>query len=286
MRRESKAPSAPAHRAPPPLIAATASVALLLGYATEPLVPDHVVSDAPRLHRIRRALRARRARGARAAAGCGPLFITTTTTTLASERAPAAVTLRDFQDAQYYARRAGDAAGVPGRLRHGVGQPVGAVGEVVGLENLPCLLHLARVAEVEHASRTGGRSPSATARADERLHLARIVGGLTLANASFAEARRTRARVRHPEVRRHFGMAYPPLSVGQIPPIFQQLVAAGAIRAVFSFYLSKDLDGEPGGELPLGGDDKYYDGEFHYAPVTRKAYWQFELGGITSAATR
>ena len=32
----------------------------------------------------------------------------------------------------------------------------------------------------------------------------------------------------------------------------------------------------------LGGlDDRYYTGGIHYVPVTRKAYWQFDLDAVS-----
>ena len=90
------------------LIAATASVALLLGYATElGSYPTDVVSDAPRLHRISLRKLARTPRlealaSPQAAARSWAPDAAIATTTLATDGAPAAVTLRDFQDAQYY----------------------------------------------------------------------------------------------------------------------------------------------------------------------------------------
>ena len=39
---------------------------------------------------------------------------------------------------------------------------------------------------------------------------------------------------------------------------------------------------EPGGALLLGGSDaSYYDGPLHTVPVTRRAYWQFDLDAIS-----
>jgi hypothetical protein len=43
----------------------------------------------------------------------------------------------------------------------------------------------------------------------------------------------------------------------------------------------QDPTGEKGGMLVLGGvDPAYYTGEIHWLPVTRKAYWQFDLEAI------
>jgi len=109
------------------------------------------------------------------------------------------------------------------------------------------------------------------------------VGGLTLPNASFAEA------VTEPGlafIASKFdgilGLGYPAISVDGLTPVFQALVEGGLVeQPVFCFWLSKDPDSDPGGVMVLGGiDEHYYEGELHYVPVTRKAYWQFDLGGI------
>jgi len=279
------------------LIAATASVALLLGYATElGSYPTDVVSDAPRLHRISLRKLARTPRlealaSPQAAARSWAPDAAIATTTLATDGAPAAVTLRDFQDAQYYGSIGLGTPPQEFQVVFDTGSAnlwVPSAKCKFGLENLPCLLHSKYESRKSSTYESDGR-PFAIRYGSGSMsgfisHDILTVGGLTLANASFAEATSEPGLAfAISKFDGIFGMAYPPLSVGQIPPIFQQLVAAGAIdRAVFSFYLSKDPDGEPGGELLLGGvDDKYYDGDLHYAPVTRKAYWQFELGGIT-----
>ncbi|KDO45252.1 hypothetical protein CISIN_1g010486mg [Citrus sinensis] len=50
---------------------------------------------------------------------------------------------------------------------------------------------------------------------------------------------------------------------------------------VFSFWLNRDPDAEEGGEIVFGGvDPKHFKGKHTYVPVTKKGYWQFELGDI------
>lgn len=75
------------------------------------------------------------------------------------------------------------------------------------------------------------------------------------------------------------GMAYPRISVDGAPTVFDDIMDQKLVEDnVFSFYLNRNPDSEPGGELLFGGTDpKYYTGDFNYMNVTRKAYWQIRM---------
>uniref|UniRef100_A0A3Q3G489 Cathepsin D n=1 Tax=Labrus bergylta TaxID=56723 RepID=A0A3Q3G489_9LABR len=80
-----------------------------------------------------------------------------------------------------------------------------------------------------------------------------------------------------------FGEAIKQPGVAFIAPIFDNIMSQKKVeKNVFSFYLNRNPDTEPGGELLLGGTDpKYYSGDFHYVNITRKAYWQIHVDGMS-----
>ncbi|XP_028726556.1 cathepsin D [Peromyscus leucopus] len=81
------------------------------------------------------------------------------------------------------------------------------------------------------------------------------------------------------------GMAYPRISVNNVVPVFDNLMQQKLVdKNVFSFYLNRDPNKQPGGELMLGGiDSKYYEGELSYLNVTRMAYWQVHMDQLDVA---
>lgn len=78
------------------------------------------------------------------------------------------------------------------------------------------------------------------------------------------------------------GMAFKSISVDGVTPLFDNMIAQKLVpEPVFSFYLERNASSPIGGELLLGGTDpKYYVGEFNYANLTHKTYWQFKVDSI------
>ncbi|XP_077240528.1 aspartic proteinase-like isoform X2 [Tasmannia lanceolata] len=76
------------------------------------------------------------------------------------------------------------------------------------------------------------------------------------------------------------GLGFQEISVGNVVPVWYNMVEQGLINdKVFSFWLNRNPDDTDGGEIVFGGSDpNHFMGEHTYVPVTRKGYWQFEMG--------
>ncbi|KAL8462733.1 hypothetical protein ACS0TY_033669 [Phlomoides rotata] len=61
-----------------------------------------------------------------------------------------------------------------------------------------------------------------------------------------------------------------------------KMVAQGLVKEpVFSFWLNRNSEEGEGGELVFGGvDPSHFIGEHTYVPVTKKGYWQFDMGDV------
>ncbi|TYJ23900.1 hypothetical protein E1A91_A08G224000v1 [Gossypium mustelinum] len=76
------------------------------------------------------------------------------------------------------------------------------------------------------------------------------------------------------------GLGFQEISVGNATPVWYNMLNQDVVREdVFSFWLNRDPSANEGGELVFGGvDPKHYKGKHTYVPVTRKGYWQFDMG--------
>jgi len=207
------------------------------------------------------------------------------------------VELKDFMNAQYY----GDIAlGTPPQTFTVVFDTGSANLWVPSAHckgfNIACLLHRrytssrsSTYTEEGHAFsiRYGSGSMSGYTSIDTL-----TIGGIELPNISFAEATSEPgiafAMTKFDGI---LGMGYGTIAVDGARPVHEELYAQGLIdEPLFAFYLQKvdhpNLvqsagDQQHGGVLMLGGiDERYYAGPLTYVPVTRKAYWQFDLDSI------
>jgi len=199
------------------------------------------------------------------------------------------VSLKDFQDAQYY----GDITlGTPPQTFSVVFDTGSSNLWVPSTQckgfNLACFLHN-RYSSARSSTYMRDGSPVSIKYGSGQMdgfvsYDTLTVGGITIPNATFAEA------VREPGLSfivskfdGILGLGYPSISVDGLTPVFQSMVELGILPAPeFSFWLSKDPAQTPGGMLILGGSDpSYYEGDLHFVQVSRKAYWQFDIGGVT-----
>lgn len=77
------------------------------------------------------------------------------------------------------------------------------------------------------------------------------------------------------------GLGFQEIAVGNAVPVWYNMLNQNLVKdPVFSFWFGKD-DDEEGGEIVFGGvDPDHFKGNHTYASVTRKGYWQFDMGDV------
>ncbi|XP_061367247.1 aspartic proteinase-like [Gastrolobium bilobum] len=76
------------------------------------------------------------------------------------------------------------------------------------------------------------------------------------------------------------GLGFQEISVENAVPVWYNMVEQDLVsEKAFSFWLNGDPKAKNGGELVFGGSDpKHFKGSHTYVPVTKKGYWQIEMG--------
>jgi len=78
------------------------------------------------------------------------------------------------------------------------------------------------------------------------------------------------------------GMGYDDLArTNESTPFTQLMKSDQCTEKVFAFWFNRDTNDANGGEMTLcGTNPARYSGDFHYAPITKKGYWQFTTDSI------
>ncbi|KAL9234928.1 hypothetical protein vseg_009740 [Gypsophila vaccaria] len=107
------------------------------------------------------------------------------------------------------------------------------------------------------------------------------VGDLTVKNQVFIEATREGSLAfLIGQFDGILGLGFQEISVNDVTPVWYNMVDQELVRDdVFSFWINKDPEGDIGGEIVFGGiDSEHFKGKHTYVPLTKKGYWQFEMG--------
>ncbi|XP_024022915.1 aspartic proteinase isoform X2 [Morus notabilis] len=81
------------------------------------------------------------------------------------------------------------------------------------------------------------------------------------------------------------GLGFQDIAVDQATPLWYNMVKQGHMaQKVFSFWINRDPMSKLGGEIVFGGIDwRRFTGDHIYFPVTRKGYWQIQMGDVLVA---
>lgn len=83
------------------------------------------------------------------------------------------------------------------------------------------------------------------------------------------------------------GMAFETISVDHVTPVFYNIMSQNLISdALFAFWLSKNPNSGPGGEITLGAvDSTRFTGPIHYVPLSSETYWEFHIADFQNGTT-
>lgn len=105
------------------------------------------------------------------------------------------------------------------------------------------------------------------------------IGGATIANQTFGEAEILSRNFAESLFDGILGLGFPEISQDRVTTPFENMIKQNLLpKPVFSFYLNRDVNGNRGGELVLGGiDESHFEGDIEYVPISEEGYWQFNM---------
>ncbi|CAI7793351.1 unnamed protein product [Closterium sp. NIES-54] len=203
------------------------------------------------------------------------------------ERGPDVVPLNNFMDAQYY-------------MEIGIGSPPQTFKVVpdTGSSNLwvpsrRCYLSLACLNHAKYDSRKSRSyeadgTPFAIQYGSGAMKGFQskddvTIGDVTITGQTFAEATSEPGLAFFAaKFDGIMGLGFKEISVnGIVPPWYNMLAQELVPEPVFSFWFNRDPEGLAGGEVVFGGvDEAHYKGTHSWAPVSRRGYWQFDMGDV------
>ncbi|XP_021822512.1 phytepsin-like isoform X2 [Prunus avium] len=81
------------------------------------------------------------------------------------------------------------------------------------------------------------------------------------------------------------GLGFQDISVGEATPVWYNMVQQGHMsQQIFSIWLNHDPTSRVGGEIVFGGFDwRHFTGDHTYVPISKKGYWQIDVGDVIVA---
>jgi len=111
-----------------------------------------------------------------------------------------------------------------------------------------------------------------------------IFGGISADKTTFGQASVLASFFTNEPFDGILGLGWPQIAVDGVTPVVNQMINKGLLdEPRFGVWMTEETeDGDVAGEMMLGGiDNTKFTGPITYTPVTRKGYWQFNIGGAT-----
>jgi hypothetical protein len=110
-------------------------------------------------------------------------------------------------------------------------------------------------------------------------------GGILADKTTFGQASHLAAFFKQEPFDGILGLGWPQIAADGVTPVVNQMIQKGLLdQPLFGVWMTEKSgdDGSIAGELSLGSiDNTKFTGDITYTPVTRKGYWQINIGGVT-----